>query len=176
MVNKRKYIRVHLDLSVSCSLLDPSGVSDRRLEAILTDLSAGGAKLVATEPIIAGQPMRLTLRSAEPALDITVIGTIVRIDPKSPEGAFPFSVRFATLGDAERVALTRYVLRAARTRGQGADRIVPGAPSPPPDAAPDAPPAAAPAPAPATASVAGPAPAPDAPAAPAEPTPVPEAA
>lgn len=127
MKNRRKFIRVGLQTSTTCSLLDPSGVGNRTIDVTLVDLSAGGAALVATEPIVVGQPVRLLVHATNPEIDIAVIGTVVRADARAADGQYRFAVRFVALGDAERVELTRFVLRAARTNGQGADLIVPGA-------------------------------------------------
>jgi c-di-GMP-binding flagellar brake protein YcgR len=125
--NKRRFIRVGLQTSTTCSLLDPSGVGNRAIDVTLVDLSAGGAALVATEPAVVGRPVRLAVHSANPEIDITVIGTVVRADARAADGQYRFAVRFVALPDPERVALTRFVLKAARTNGQGADLIVPGA-------------------------------------------------
>lgn len=125
--NKRKYVRVGLRASTTCSLLDPSGVGSRTLEVTISDLSAGGAALIAAEPVVVGQPVRIVIAQDEPPIDIAVIGSVIRADVRSADGQYRFAVRFAAIGDHERVALTRFVLKAARTSGQGADLIVPGA-------------------------------------------------
>lgn len=123
--NRRKFIRVGLRTQATCALLDPTGVGARTLEVTLVDLSAGGAGLVASEPVVIGQPVRLHVVSSDPELDIVVIGTVVRADARSSDGSYRFAIQFAALGDHERVTLTRFVLKAARTSGQGSDRIVP---------------------------------------------------
>lgn len=122
--NRRKYVRVNLGTSTALSLLDPSRISDRVLDVTLIDLSAGGAQIVATESILNGQPIRLAIRSTEPPIELNVIGRIVRADMKAPDGTFRCAIHFSTMSDADRVTVTRFVLRAARTTGQGADRIV----------------------------------------------------
>lgn len=128
--NKRKFIRVDLQASSTCSLLDPSGVGGRTLDVTIADLSAGGAALVGGEPVVVGQPVRLAIRRSDPEIDIVVIGTVIRADVRASDGTYRFAVRFAALGDLERVTLTRFVLKAARSSGQGADLIVRAAGSP----------------------------------------------
>ncbi|MBM3677268.1 MAG: PilZ domain-containing protein [Actinobacteria bacterium] len=124
--NLGQHVRVALGTPASCALLDPSGSSDRSLDVTLVDLSAGGALITAGEALLAGRPLRLAIRSTDPPIDLAVIGTVVRAETRATDGAFRAGIRF-TVGDPERVALTRFVLKAARTTGQGSTLVLPAA-------------------------------------------------
>ena len=122
--NHRKFMRVNIGSTTSMGLLDPTGIADRTLDVTLVNLSAGGAQIVANESILTSQPIRLGVKSADPPLEMNVIGRVIRADMKAADGTFRCGIKFSTMSDADRVTLTRFVLRLALKTGQGADRIV----------------------------------------------------
>lgn len=119
---QRKYLRTELSLPADCIVLDEAGITARTHDVTVLDLSAGGARIEATEALMPGMSIRLMLKHDDPEIDTTPLARILRTAP-TPDGTHIAAMEFVGLDTNDRVAITRFVLITARRSGQGATPI-----------------------------------------------------
>jgi c-di-GMP-binding flagellar brake protein YcgR len=122
---RRKFVRVALEMASSCSFLDASGLPKNVSQVTILDLSAGGAKIQTREPLVPGAPVRLHVHGEDPAIDVNVLARALRVD-RQADGSVAAGLEFVALQPPDRVQLTRFVLTAARKSGQGGERVMGG--------------------------------------------------
>lgn len=120
---RRRYLRVPVELRVETSILDPAGLPLKTFEARATDVSAGGVRLVLPEPLWVGCSLRLHLVHDHPRLDLPLLGSVVRTE-RLEGSAHGAGIEFVAVSGPERIALTRFVLALARSTGHGNRRIL----------------------------------------------------
>ena len=115
-------MRVQARWPVACARIGRNGIAGEAFPAETLNLSAGGIGLISEQPLF--RPMRVAVRLDMGELDLVVRGTVTRVDARE-EGRMA-AIRFDTLPAVDRLAITRFVMREARDRGQLARPIDPG--------------------------------------------------
>lgn len=115
-------MRVQARWPVACARIGRNGIAGDAFPAETLNLSAGGVGLISEQPLF--RPMRVAVRLDMGELDLVVRGTVTRVDARE-EGRMA-AIRFDTLPAADRLAITRFVMREARDRGQLARAVDPG--------------------------------------------------
>ena len=88
------------------------------------NLSAGGIAGISEQLLF--RPMRVAVRLDVGKLDLVVRGTVTRVDARD-EGRMA-AIRFDPMPVKDQIAITRFVMREARERGQLSRAIDPGTP------------------------------------------------
>ena len=117
-------MRVQARWSVACQRIGRNGIAGEPFPAETLNLSAGGIGLISEQPLF--RPMRVAVRLDMGELDLVVRGTVVRVDARE-EGRMA-AIRFDPLPAKDRLAITRFVMREARERGQLSRAVDPGTP------------------------------------------------
>jgi hypothetical protein len=101
---RRAFLRVATELSVTCTLLGPEGERGVAFQATALNLSAGGAKLSATDPPPApGRRLWLELRFHTPRFLVFTEAAVVRVDEDG------FAVHFDALEEYTLQRVVRWV-------------------------------------------------------------------
>ncbi len=117
-------MRVQARWQVACQRIGRNGIAGEAFPAEVVNLSAGGVGLLSEQPLF--RPTRVAVRLDMDGLDLVVRGTVIRVDARE-EGRMA-AVKFDQLPAAEQLAITRFVMREARERGQLSRAIIPGTP------------------------------------------------
>lgn len=119
----RQSIRTETDITATIAPIGHDGVAGRPTTGELLDLSASGARLRTSEPILLGQALVITFSLPDHPGPIAVTGEIVNAEPHAA-GTMAVGIRFLGLQEPVRIALTRFVLRNNKARGVGAGRVL----------------------------------------------------
>jgi c-di-GMP-binding flagellar brake protein YcgR len=121
---RRHHMRVQARWAVACQRIGRNGIAGEPFPAETLNLSAGGVGLLSEQPLF--RPMRVAVRLDMGELDLVVRGAVTRVDARD-EGRMA-AIRFDPLPARDQLAITRFVMREARERGQLSRAIDPGTP------------------------------------------------
>jgi hypothetical protein len=124
---RRRNYRAAISLPLTCYPVDPTtGALGPAFEAVIADISTGGASISIMEDIKVPRRVCLQLRSAEPPLDLLVMGRTVSV---RRQPTLRCGVRFEDISASGRADLTRFVFAAAKQVGEGTEPVAldPGA-------------------------------------------------
>jgi c-di-GMP-binding flagellar brake protein YcgR len=105
---RRRNVRVVTDFEAPAFLFEQA----HPFVARVLDLSVGGVLIQADRRLPLGGAVRLRLQAAEPKLDVTVLGSVVRHCPERSDTVY--GLRFGPLPQATQMKILRYVLCEVR--------------------------------------------------------------
>jgi c-di-GMP-binding flagellar brake protein YcgR len=105
--NQRAFFRIDVAVPAVVRRLDAGGVPWDEFGGETIDLSAGGVFLAGSEPAPEDHLVEVVLRSAEPPLDATVRGRVVR-SRRAADGAWLTAIRFDRIPSAIERELVRF--------------------------------------------------------------------
>jgi hypothetical protein len=119
---RRRNYRAAISLPLTCYPVDQTtGALGPAFEAVIADISTGGASISILEDIKIPRRICLQLRSAEPPLDLLVMGRTVSV---RRQPTLRCGVRFEDISASGRADLTRFVFAAAKQVGEGTGPVV----------------------------------------------------
>jgi c-di-GMP-binding flagellar brake protein YcgR len=88
--DRRRFLRVKADLGMECATISAGGSRGAPFAARTGDVSAGGAKLTASRPLVVGERLSVELAFDRPGLVLLCEAEVVRVEDDPHTGALRF--------------------------------------------------------------------------------------
>jgi hypothetical protein len=108
--DRRGFLRVETDLAALCTRLEADDAHGESFAARTLNVSAGGAKLSAAEPVATGERLWVELTFARPRFLVFAVSEVVRVERAA------FAVRFDELDQYVQQRVVRWVYAEDRRR------------------------------------------------------------